>query len=655
MRAVPELFPELKRFHSGIRSALLGFTIAVSGLLPARAAATYYFASSGNDAADCLSSASPCRSLERLNTLPQLAGSSFLLRRGDRFPGEILAQGSGSTEAWVTFAAYGEGMPPVIDGGIAVSQWTLAGQGEAAWIYSADVPPEADGQPFALLLDNQVLPLARFPDSGYLKAVSGDSLSLTLDPSAYSGHLADLAGAEAWIRTQRRILSARTVRSFDPSTGRLEWDSPLPRSPAPGTGIFFADIGTELDRPGEWYCHPSGSRLPADGRRLRLALSPEDVPAAHSIRIANAGYGLKASGLSYVRIIGLAFEAQVSAAIYLYDCAHVEISDCRIRNAVLTGIDFRGSGLTAMGNSIEGAALAGISSRPDPDLNPLQTAETGARLQGNRILRIGLFSRLGRPGPDEDGEMGIGIRALGEGDLIADNRIDSTANDGIKALGRRTLVEGNLVRKACLNLDEAAGIHIGPVSGPWGSEGMEIRRNLILSAMGSASGTAGTSTQAYGIFLDEKTSGAKLEGNFIGDADLGICVRRGSANRATGNVLYANRLGPLRDGVTGAASGDSAANGYRDNVLWAVWGKGSGFLPNGGAQPALAANLACAEADGTPACSGDPTGLYPGGSASQIAVRFRDFASRWATEDARPGSVQPALKAILPASRAQGN
>jgi hypothetical protein len=665
-----QFFPNPNRFRSARHPAWIALiALIVAGGTPARAAATYYFAASGEDASDCRSAATPCRSLERLNSLPQLPGASFLLRRGDRFPGEILVQRSGSPEASVNFGAYGEGLPPVIDGGLPVSAWTLARQGASAWIYSAEVPPEADGQPFALILDNRVLPLARFPDSGYLRVASGDSVSLVLDPSAYAGHLADLAGAEMYARSQRRILSARTVRSFDAASGRLEWDSPLPKSPAPGSGVFFSDAPAELDRPGEWYCYPSGSRrLPADGRRLRLALSPEDSPAAHSIRIANAGYGIKASGVSHVRITGLAFEAQVSAAIYLYDCARIEVSDCRIRNAVLTGIDFRGSGLSATGNFIEGAALAGISARPDPDLNPLQSAETAARIQGNRIFRIGLFPRLGRPGPEEDGELGIGIRALGEGDVIAENRIDSTASDGIRALGRRTLVDGNLVRKACLHLDEAAAIHVGPAQGPWGSEGMLVRHNLILSVPGSADGTPGSSTQAYGIFLDEKTSATKVEGNFIADADVGLCVRRGRAHAATGNVLYANRLAPLRDGLAGAPAGETAANRYQENVFWAVWGKGSGFLPAQRAEspcgtgadarpcpaPAKPANLACAEADGSPACVGNPAALYPGASAGQLAARFREFAKRWETEDSQPAALRPALQAILPAAKPVG-
>src|SRR6185369_21990 len=183
---------------------------------------------------------------------------------------------------------------------------------------------------------------------------------------------------------------------------KLTWDEPLPRDPAAGAGVFFTDDPQGLERPGTWYCYPEASPLPRDGHRLRIALAPEDSPMAHSLRIANAGYGIKGSGVANVRIAGIDFEAQVSAAVYFYDCAHIEVDSCRIRNAILTGIDFRGSGLTATGNSIEGSLLAGISAKPDPDLNPVQTAETGARILRNRISRIGLFAQLGRPGPDDD-------------------------------------------------------------------------------------------------------------------------------------------------------------------------------------------------------------------------------------------------------------
>src|SRR4051794_35375313 len=104
-------------FPSVIRPILAAIACAA---LPARAGVAYYFAANGNDASDCQSVSAPCRTLDRLNALPQLPGAAFLLHRGDRFPGSILAQGSGSFRDPVTFSAYGEGLPPIIDGSIPV-------------------------------------------------------------------------------------------------------------------------------------------------------------------------------------------------------------------------------------------------------------------------------------------------------------------------------------------------------------------------------------------------------------------------------------------------------------------------------------------------------------------------------------------------------
>ena len=646
--------------RNAIHSLLAVFCAAA---VPARAGMSYYFAANGNDASDCLTASAPCRTLERLNALPQLPGTAFLLHRGDRFAGAILAQGSGFPREPLTFSAYGDGPAPIIDGGLPVTAWTLVAQGPTAWTYAADVPPETDGQPFALIEDDRVLPLARFPDSGFARLASADSQSLVLEPAALAKHPHALLGSNLRIRAQRRILSNRTVSGYDTTSGRLTWDGPLPKDPLPGAGVFFTDTPDGLDRPGTWYCYRDGSLLPRDGHRLRLTLAPEDAPAAHSLRIANAGYGIKGSGIANVRIDGIDFQAQVSAALYFYDCTQVEVENCHIRNAVLTGIEFSGTGLTATGNAIEGALLAGISALPPSDLNPLQTAETGARIIGNRIARIGLFARLGRSGPDDDGEMGIGIRALGNGDRIGDNRIDSTACDGIRFLGRRDIVEGNLVRNACLHLDEAGAIHAGPAQGAWGSDGSEVRRNMIVSAPGSAAGTPGASTQAYGIFLDEKTADAKVEGNFVTGADLGICIRRGRGHFVTGNILYANRLAPVRDGLASAQSGEAAANFYQGNVLWAVWAKGLGFLPGLPAAPACVpgakpcpasaktSNLACAESETSAACDGDLNARYPGTAAAQLAIRFREFARKLGAGDPDPATESAAWKGILPLSR----
>ena len=230
---------------------------------------------------------------------------------------------------------------------------------------------------------------------------------------------------------------------------------------------------------------------------------------------------------------------------------------------------------------------------------------------------------------------------------------------------RRTLVEANTVRKTGLNLDEAGAIHVGPAQGPWGSDGTVVRRNLIVSVTGNAAGTAGSATRAYGIFLDEKTADTKVEGNFIADADVGVCVRRGRAHEVAGNLLYGNRLAPWRDGLASAGSGETTRNRYQGNVVWALRGKSSGFLTATGtgtacgtgstarpcSAPANLVNLACAESEGSPTCDGDPGLLYPGVSASQLATRFGDFAKQAGAGFPDAKSQTATLQAILPVAK----
>jgi hypothetical protein len=622
----------------------------------ARTASTYYFASGGNDASDCLSVSTPCRSLDRLNGLPQGPGVSFLLRRGDRFPGSILLQASGQPDAPVTVAAYGEGAPPVIDGGLRLGGWTLAERSAAAWIYSTDVPAQAYSRPFALIADERILPLARFPDSGYARVSAADSESLTLDSSAHAGRLELPAGAQLRARAGGGILSNRRVRSFDPATGRLAWDGPLPSPLAPGAGILLLDFPGALGRPWEWYCYPPDAPAP-DGRRLRLALPPGDAPGSHNVRIADAGFGIKGSGLAHIRIEGIDFENQVSAALYFYDCAQVAITGCGIRNAVLTGIEFRGAGLTATGNSISGAALAGIAAGPDPDAPPLGPAETSAFIAGNRIARIGLFSSLGNAGPDDDGAMGIGIRTRGDGDRILGNRIDSTACDGVRFLGRRTSVEDNLLLRTCLRLDPAGAIHAGPPSGTWGSEGSRIKGNLIANAPGNAAGTARTSTRGYGIFLDG-TSEIAVVANFIAGADVGVRLEGGRGEFVGGNLLYANRRHPLRAGGRASAASGGRETRLQENLIWNIGESGTGGPPKGsasgpceaGSDSACSArstdDLVCTESGGTAACGPGLAARFSGMPPMVLAERLRNLRARLETEALLPDDYRPALDSL---------
>jgi polysaccharidase protein len=80
-------------------------------------AVTYYIdSSSGSDANAGTSEAAPFRSLAALNNLALAPGDTVLLARGTAYADQLTVKVSGTLGNPISFGAYGEGNPPVIDG-----------------------------------------------------------------------------------------------------------------------------------------------------------------------------------------------------------------------------------------------------------------------------------------------------------------------------------------------------------------------------------------------------------------------------------------------------------------------------------------------------------------------------------------------------------
>lgn len=78
---------------------------------------TWYVSPEGTDSHDGLCPESPIASIDRVNALPLRPGDSVLFRRGGVYAGCLRPMVSGTPEAPIAFAAYGEGTAPILRGG----------------------------------------------------------------------------------------------------------------------------------------------------------------------------------------------------------------------------------------------------------------------------------------------------------------------------------------------------------------------------------------------------------------------------------------------------------------------------------------------------------------------------------------------------------
>jgi hypothetical protein len=76
----------------------------------------YVDALKGDDKASGITSASPWRSLAKVNALNLVPGDAVLLKRGSVWQEALAPRGSGNSQQWITLGAYGEGERPVVDG-----------------------------------------------------------------------------------------------------------------------------------------------------------------------------------------------------------------------------------------------------------------------------------------------------------------------------------------------------------------------------------------------------------------------------------------------------------------------------------------------------------------------------------------------------------
>ncbi|MCB8925764.1 MAG: hypothetical protein H6652_09085 [Ardenticatenaceae bacterium] len=84
---------------------------------------TYYVANNGSDSNNGTSPSTPWQTIAKVNAQALNPGDGVLFKRGDVWREMLVITSSGTTNAPITFAAYGSGKAPAILGSTAVSSW----------------------------------------------------------------------------------------------------------------------------------------------------------------------------------------------------------------------------------------------------------------------------------------------------------------------------------------------------------------------------------------------------------------------------------------------------------------------------------------------------------------------------------------------------
>lgn len=520
--------------------------LIVAGILlshPVRLpAATYYLDADGSDSADGLSAETPWRTIGKINSLrsSETAGSTFLLKRGDVFSGEIRLAGYTDN---VKFAAYGEGEKPIVSGSVVITGWSKY----SGNIYAADISGVigVDQSISQLFINNRRVLLARYPnvenlvpdpDEGWLEVDSSSNKRTFTDPflGAYKTADKNWVGGNVRIRSFSWLFETRKITSVN-GGGTVVMDSDLTETLASyiqrGWGYYIDNILDELDHENEYYFDDSTRTiyLYAPG-----GVDPNSVLVEGSIYSRGCWFDWHYSKMT---VEDLTFRHQQDDGIYIENCPGVSISNCRFDNIGHVGVNaaWRATDLVVENCQFSDILEFGIKVISDqPAGNNL--------IQGNTVRNTGVIAGYGGSGVAR----ACGIRTWGVTGLhISKNIIEDTGYAGIHLEGGGHLVSNNVIRRSMLTLDDGGGLFIN-------SPDNTIRGNIVTDTWGNRGPSSGehngssfdNNQMGMGIFFQPSLSGNIVENNtFANNSSQGIYPDRARNTNIISNISYNNGSG----------------------------------------------------------------------------------------------------------------
>ncbi len=444
-------------------------------------------------------------------------GDTFLLRRGDSFTGAFKAAVKGSAASPVLIAPYGEGPLPVVTDLAPVSGWRKAGKN----LWRAVLPQNsaASGRPPMLLRDGVQLPLARFPNAdatwgGYLPISSHEGKSLIVSKAFGKGP--SWVGAEAVVRTRRWILDrARVVKR---AGAAITLGDGLSYEPYDGFGFFLQDHPDALDAEGEW-CR--------DGEKGGILLYSSRDPSSSVFLAPTGGIAADFGGSSFLILQGIEFRGGSEAIMNLSDTESVAVRSCAF---ALAGKD------AVIAWNARGLAVE-ASSFGDTQNNAFRAASSsGLRLVGNRFDRTALRAGMGA---GTDGQYNA-IDVHGTGMLVEGNVVERTGYLPIAFSGDDVTIRRNVVDGFALVKDDAGGIYTWSDGKKPGRNRLVVQ-NVVRNGIGAPEGQSWAGGATQGIYVDDRSSGVRLEGNLVYRAgESGIMIHNAHDLEIEGNVLFGN-------------------------------------------------------------------------------------------------------------------
>lgn len=609
----------MSRPFSSFRWIFLCLLIAALPLSPAAAAgrsapqaATYYVSSSsGNDANNGLSESTPFATVSKVNSLSLQPGDRVRFKCGDTWRADPLyVTHSGVSGQPITFGTYPDGCTdlPVLSGARPVYGWTLY----SGKVYVADLSAGANAGKFGygvnqLFRGTARLPLGRWPnldaaDGGYASIDSqpawnqiGDN---QLPATNWSGAVVHIKGMRWYILNRQVTGSSGHVLTL--GAGNDCWGG------CSGWGYFLNNHPATLDQDGEWYYDTSTHRLylyaesgaPADGQIEGSVILKDDDRSWGGVTL---GEDLTGQGVAYVTVEHLDLRRWFRSGIALptnfahYEPHHLVLQYNRISDVDAMGIDLAtwvydawdgrpdgwrgGYALTVSDNTISRANHMGIN---------LYSRESF--FSANVIGDVGAVANLGKSGLgcafDDGGgqctEDGDGIRIkidqandTGHSNLIANNRLERIAYNGVDIFGHHNTLEHNVIVEACAVKGDCGGVRtFGRDSlGSSAVHDLAFNQNIIVDTLGNTDGCRNDFDDwfGFGLYIDNYSRDVAVTGNTIIRSTVHGILFQNSTGSVTGNTLYDNGYTyPYGGGQVYLGEAPASLSTHTGNILYSL-------------------------------------------------------------------------------------
>lgn len=432
-------------------------------------AETYYLSNSGNDSLDGLTEQTPWLTIARAGEDVR-SGDIILLKRGDVFRESYNLPGG------VDVGAYGSAGDalPVVSGSVAITGWTSYGGN----IWVADV----DRKIRNLFVDNRLMLIARYPNSGWLRLSTGEASTdgshtvITSDGFADNPRDADGYWTGANMRWRRWSWWFETREVIDYEAGGVLHVEDEVGWPAPeeGWGFYMDNRFEELDSAGEWYLDTVG---------MKVYLFPPGSADPNDLLVEGSylSSGLSVGGSN---VENVCFRQQTGTGLQI--TGNTTVSGCRfehIENSALQGTWDARDAVVSRCVFMDNLNVA-VSWNENP------ASASSSLMEYDTLINTGTVPGYGGEGSWH----AAGIIVSNASDLhIQYCYIDNTGYAGIILGSDGNFTEYNIIKGAMSTLNDGAAIYTN-------CSRSTIRYNILLNVEGDLESSGPWSNLGHGIW-----------------------------------------------------------------------------------------------------------------------------------------------------------